>query len=64
VTKLFMDYQNCLVAFGYDFREKRQLLVWQMNDEGQFRLIHQESLERLGGDGLYVYTSKWTTNTS
>ena len=54
VTELFMDYRNRLVAVGYDFREKRQLIMWQMNDEGQFTLIHQQSLERLGGEGLRV----------
>ena len=54
VTKLFMDYQNRLVAFGYDFRKKPQLLVWQMSGQGKFTLIHQQSLERLGGVVRYV----------
>ena len=34
---------------GYDGLMKPELLVWQMNDEGQFTLIHQESLKISGG---------------
>ena len=49
VKDLFMDYRNRLLMIGYDGLMKPELLVWQMNDEGQFTLIHQESLKISGG---------------
>jgi hypothetical protein len=56
VNYLFMEYRNRLVTFGFDFREKSQLLVWHMwHDERQFTLIHQELLERLRGKIRYMY---------
>jgi hypothetical protein len=49
VEDLFMDYRNRLWTIGYDCRGTPKLIVWQMNDEGQFTLMRQESLKISGG---------------